>query len=238
MRKSRVQMTTAVLLAAMLLGGCGEAPYDLTEKEENIIVNYSAHVVAKFNSYQSEGLTYVDLEALTPEEETQETAPESSVPDTNTAEGENASPAATEPLVSAESSATLSDLFGEGVLQIDYVGARLTNNYAESAYYAMDADAGKIYLIVGIDITNTGATPVQVDFLSRAPKFQVNVNNQVTSSAELTVLTEDFSVFEGILGAGETKETVLVFQVADTVVSVDTLELFVGLDGINYQIIL
>lgn len=237
MRKSKVQMATAVLLAAMLLGGCGEEPYDLTEKEENIIVTYSAHVVSKYNSYQSEGLTYVNLETSAPEEQTEETVPESSGADASV-EGENAASGTAAPLLSAADSATLSDLFGEGVLQIDYVGARLTNNYAESAYYAMNADAGKVYLIVGIDITNTGATPVQVDYLSRTPKFQVNVNNQVTSSAELTVLTEDFSTFEGIFGVGETKETVLVFQVEDTIVSVDTLELFVELAGTNYQIIL
>ena len=57
--------------ATLLLGGCGEAPYELTESEESLIVNYASQAVAKFNIKQKDGLTYVDVSAL--EEDTQET---------------------------------------------------------------------------------------------------------------------------------------------------------------------
>lgn len=239
MRKSKVQRTIAVLMAAMLLGGCGEAPYDLTEKEQNVIVNYSAHVVAKYNTAQKEGLTYVDpeleteTEAVVPAaEETQETVPEGSEP-----AAEGAASDAVDRLASAAASATLDELFGTESVKVDYVGARLSSNYAESAYYAMEPDEGKIYLVIGIDITNEGATPVQIDYLTRTPKFQAAVNDQAISSAEFTILSEDFSVFQGILAAGETKETVLVFQVPDTIEAIEKLDFFVELDGNNYQII-
>ena len=59
MRRTRIKMMAAVMAATMLLGGCGDALYDLTDDEENVIVNYAAHIVTKYNTYQREGLTYV-----------------------------------------------------------------------------------------------------------------------------------------------------------------------------------
>lgn len=68
MRKSKVQMTAAALMAVILLGGCGEAPYELNDKEEAVIVNYASHVVSKYNTYQREGLMHVAQEAEITEE--------------------------------------------------------------------------------------------------------------------------------------------------------------------------
>lgn len=42
MRRTRIKMMAAVMAATMLLGGCGDALYVLTDDEENVIVNYAA----------------------------------------------------------------------------------------------------------------------------------------------------------------------------------------------------
>lgn len=52
MKISKIKTMAALSAVAMLLGGCGEAPYQLTESEEDVIVNYSAHMVSKFNTDQ------------------------------------------------------------------------------------------------------------------------------------------------------------------------------------------
>lgn len=245
MRKSKVQMTMAALMAVMLLGGCGEAPYELTEKEEDVIVNYAAHVVTKFNSYQKEGLTYVDLE------DTEETAgeegdakdapvsdtPESDAPEDHVPESENTTGGEASGLESVGITASLADLFGAPGLQIDYVGARLSESYIEDSYFAMYPDEGKQYLILGIDITNVGETAADVSYLTEASSFRVSVNHEITSSAETTILPEDFAVYEGTLQPGETAETILLFQVPVSVSSVNSLDLVVSA-GENYRIIL
>lgn len=225
-------MTTAALMAAMLLGGCGEAPYELTEKEENIIVNYAAHVVTKYNTYQKEGLTYVDLEEARVEDGA-EAVPVSDTPEADTPEagGEVSG------LESVALTATLADLFGAPGLQLDYLGARLSESYVEDTYFAMYPDAGNQYLILGIDITNVGDTATEVNYMTGVSSFQVAVNHEITSSAETTILPEDFAIFEGTLQPGETRETILLFQVPATVTSVDSLELVVSA-GENYRIIL
>lgn len=240
MRRSKVQMTTAALMAVLLLGGCGEAPYELTEQEENVIVNYSAHVVAKYNRYQKEGLAYVvpgTEDEADAEEMPTEDGTEASVPENGTPEGSTSAAGTDTEAAEVLQPATLSDLFGLPGLEIDYIGARLSDSYMEDTYYAMYPDEGKQYLVLGIDITNTAEVPVEIDYLTATSKFQVTVNNEVTSEAEITILTEDFSTFEGSVEPGETKETVLLFQVPVTITSVDDLELIVSA-GDNYQIIL
>ena len=99
MRRTRIKMMAAVMAATMLLGGCGDALYDLTDDEENVIVNYAAHIVTKYNTYQREGLTYVSPEEP---EETQEDVTVPQTPETQGASetGTAASAEDTAPAVS------------------------------------------------------------------------------------------------------------------------------------------
>ena len=233
MRRTKVQMTTAALMAAMLLGGCGEAPYELTEAEENVIVNYSAHVVTKYNTYQKEGLTYV-WDEDTEEEETEvaevvaENTQEAATEDTADASGESVEVAETE--TPSLPTATLYDLFGEPGLEVNYVGARIAENYVEDDYYVMNPDTNKNFLILGIDITNTSEVPVDAS-------FEVTLNGTTYATAETSLSLGDFSTFDGIVASGQTKETILLFQVPAEVTSVESIKLVVTV-GESYQIIL
>lgn len=233
MRKTKLQMTVAALAAAMLMGGCGEEPYTLTEKEEELIVSYCAHIVTKYNTYQKEGLSYVWPEEDVGDEPVEETTASEAGTQETIPDGTPEDATATD----ASARATLTELFGGAGVEINYVGARLADSYMENSYYAQYPDAGKQYLVLGFDITNTGAAPVALNYLENKADFKATLNNEITRPAELTFFAEDFSTFEGTLEAGETQETVLLFQVPATVTSIDKVELVVGGDN-NYQIIL
>ena len=62
MRRKKIEGILC-LTGMLLLTGCGTKAYDLTEAEESQIVNYAVHVVSKHNSYQKDGLVYVDQSA-------------------------------------------------------------------------------------------------------------------------------------------------------------------------------
>ena len=231
MSRLRVWAAVAALGMATLLGGCGDALYGLTKTEEAIIVNYSAHIVTKYNSYQSEGLSYVF-----PEEETEEPQKPQ---DTGTAEDgtEVQEPVLQDPVVNYPL-ATLDELFGQTGIKLNYVGARLTSNYTQDDYYALYPDEGKQYLVIGVDVINTGVTPTILDMLSMGPKFEVLLRGDVRAKSERTLLLEDFTVLEATLAPGETRETVILFQVPATVTSLEAM-ILTGSDGTgNYQIIL
>ena len=237
MKRTRVQMTAAALATLMLLGGCGEAPYNMTDKEQDLIVNYAAHVVTKYNAYQKEGLAYVNLEAM--EEEAADAEQQVAEEQTNTVEGAegDTTEVVEESVDYGYPKVTLASLFGEQGLAVNYVGMRLAGSYIKDDYYALYPDAGKIYLVMGIDITNESDAVMAIDYLAKGAKFQIIVNGEVTSFSETTLLMEDFSTFEDTLAAGETRETVLLFQLPETVTSADQVDLIVTA-GDNYQIIL
>ena len=77
MRRKKIEGILC-LTGMLLLTGCGTKAYDLTEAEESQIVNYAVHVVSKHNSYQKDGLVYVDqsAEETEPEEQPEEATEE------------------------------------------------------------------------------------------------------------------------------------------------------------------
>ena len=234
MSRLKVGAAVAALAMAILLGGCGDALYELTKTEEAIIVNYSAHIVTKYNSYQAEGLSYVF-----PEEETEDPEkPEHLQDEGETGDGADVQePVPQDPVVDYPQ-ATLDELFGQTGIKLNYVGARLTSNYTQDDYYALYPDDGKQYLVIGVDVTNTGVTPTILDMLTMEPKFEVLLRGDVRAKNERTLLLEDFTVLEATLAPGETRETVILFQVPATVTSLEAMVL-VGNGGTgNYQIIL
>ena len=139
--------------------------------------------------------------------------------------------------VAAAGSASLDQLFGADGIQMTYAGAQLAPGYMEVDYYEMTPDAGKQYLVLSIDVTNTGADGVGLDVLSVSPKFTVVLNQSVKSTAETTLLDTDFSTYQGTIPAGGSTRLVLVFQVPDDVASADSVELYVQMDQM-IQIIL
>lgn len=241
MRKTKVQaVAVAAAVFAMFLGGCGEAPYELTATEERIVVNYSAHVLAKYNKYQKDGLKYVPENEITQEVSAGEMDTEAA----ETADTEIADAGAEVPQIQDAmpsdlvETATWQEIFGVDGLSLSYVGARIADSYVESEAYALNADAGKRYLVVGVDISNVSETEVELNVFDSKPKFVVTLNGTITSPAELTILPTDFSTYEDTIAAGQTEETVLLFQIPDTVEQIETLKLDVSVNENDYQIIL
>lgn len=242
MRRTRVQMMAAALFAAAVMSGCGEKPYELTEKEEALIVDYSAHVVAKYNAYQKEGLTMVFPEETEATEENtaaaEETLPEQSAG--TDVSSETAQPPVTEDTQIQEETyvpASWNEVFAVPGIEFSYVGASFADSYMEDDYFAMYPDAGKKYLLLEVNIMNTGSEPVEVNSLPGADAFTVRLGQDITATAEQTVLTEDFSSMAGTIDAGETKKAVLLFQIPAEVTAVENAELIVTTDQ-NYQIVL
>ena len=170
MKRTGMRLTTVAAVTALLLGGCGEQPYSLTEDEEGMIVDYSAHAVAKFNTSQPDGLANVSRNEQETEavDESQTTETENKI--TLDASGNAAAGDQSTENKTAEPS-TLDELFGGENLSVTYTGAEIAANYMEGGYYSLDAEQGKTFVIVGIDITNSGADEIAIDNFAKTPKF-------------------------------------------------------------------
>jgi hypothetical protein len=232
-----VKVAALAAASAVLLSGCGDAPYELTESETDIIVNYAAHVAMKYDLNQKEGLQFVwpaTAEETAEEPETEGTEISEAEPEENSGgTGTGQTGGATD-----GTEKTLQELFGNDTVSVEYAGAYLTTSYVESTYYAMNAAAGKQYLVLNITVTNHGDAETVVDNLTGMPSFQIESETVGKASAEITVLLEDFSVYEETLAPGESVNTVLLFTVPDTVTEAEDFKLSVSIEGNNYQIIL
>lgn len=231
MKMSKAKTITALTAMALLLGGCGEAPYTLTESETDLIIHYASHVVTKFNTDQEKGLTYVMPDTAEDSDEAAQ-APEAAE------EAQTATESGAEEEASHEAAVSLTDLFGNENLAISYTGAYLTPDYAENSYYSMTAEPGKTFLALEFEITNSGAAEETIDCLSQKPSYQITVEDGKKFTSDLTLLMEDFSTYQATVPAGETQQAVLLFQIPDTYTQAPEFSMSISIGAESYQIAL
>ncbi len=241
MGKSRMKAVAAICTATLLLGGCGEAPYELTQSEESLIVNYAAHVVAKFNVKQKDGITYVDPSKLQPQEETETELAEETPQDTSTetTDGTQNAGEGGQPQENAEQTGkTLQDLFGTDGLSVSYTGYDVNASYVEEDYYSLNAPAGSTYVILNVNVANNTGQDITLDNLSKKPSFKAMINGEEVP-AETTILLTDFSTYQGTIAAGQSVNTVLIFKVnEETGANITDMNLEVNVNGEKTAVIL
>lgn len=230
--KRKSLLSVVLLMGALVLTGCGEEPYELQDNEREVIVNYAAHIIAKYNVKQPEGYRFVyPVEEETAEEEEEQTeetqlektddggtqadeqTPENSPADATYTGGE-------EDTVYV----TLSEALGLTDIQAVYTGAELTDRYD-----TIIPESGKKLMILHVTLENQGKKAKKCDILSLLPVFRATVNGAQETTAELTILPENLSTWEGEIPAGGSENTIIMFQVReDEVTAVEQLELQVA----------
>ncbi len=230
--KKFIKTGIALTAAAMVMSGCGEGLMVMNEKEEAIVVSYSAGALAKRNRYQPEGLTAVyqgeeedsaeeepkkPAEAKAPEEEDaadtkapeEEGAAELEAPDSEGAQGANA----LEGEGGQEASASLTDALGIEGIQFSYQDYFVSDTYQQGDYYILNAGQGNAFVILNFNITNGTAGEAPCDILSRKPIFTLDVGEGSGVRNEVTMLENDLSTYKGSIGPGQTETAVLLFKV-------------------------
>lgn len=217
MKKSLLFGVLAV--TAVCLTGCGEEPYELETNERAIIVNYAAHIVAKYNTKQPEGYKYV----FVPEEEEEEPQVEESeetVEEETTEEGTETGESEPEQQNDPEEM-TLTQALGIPGVTAVFTGAQLVDRYE-----TVIPDQGNVLAILHVTLQNQTDKSVDCDILSRKPIFLAKVNQTEKVTAELTLLMNNLGTYQGVIGAGESVETIIMLQLdAQNVTSIDQLEM-------------
>ena len=200
-----------------VLYGCGEQLYELQDNEQEIIVNYAAHIIAKYNTEQPEGYEYVYIPAddQTEDGTSDETAQDH--PDAQTPDGTGAGSSSKQ-----DASATLSEALGLENIQAVYTGAELTDQYDESVV----PESGRQLLVLHVTLQNLTEKTQKCDILSILPTFRVKVNGEVEATSELTILPDNLATWEADLEAGASENAVIIFQInKDAVTQINQLEM-------------
>lgn len=244
-----IKLGTVLVAAAMLFTGCGNPMVSLTEDEEAIVVNYSAGILAKHNSFQQEGMT-----AVYPEEESEETdemdeteEPENKEEPEDKDEPEEKTEQSQKPEEEPEDTSseegsgqlTLTEALAVPEVEFSYHDYSTTESYREGDFFSLDASAGKVYLMLNVNMTNTGSKAVECDILAKQPSFILSLNGEAGITNEMTMLTNDLSVYKGTLDPGQTEATILLFEVSqETAENITSMQLSALINGNTNEIIL
>ena len=238
-----------LVLGCLMLTGCGEAPYELTDEEQQLIVSYSAHVVSKFNRYQKDGLTHVpNLEEELADE--QEVVPEKEeVPETELAteteqlEGTTPENGETTEATEVEEPAdetTLDSVFADMGLTFSYLGNEVTASYMEDDSYAVNASFGKNLLVLKLKVENLTEEAILVDNMAAADKYSAKYvmesGKVYNAKSVMTLLLNDFTTYEGTIEPQAALEMVIVFEIPIETTAVEKVELKIERNGENFQI--
>lgn len=206
MKKHRRYFGICLMMCTLFLSGCGTKLYEMTAEEKDLIVHSAAYIVAKNNMQQKDGAANV----LITEDEAGSESSEAKDTQDDTQTGDiQAGDTQTTDSVEAVS---LAEVIGHAQdLKIEYLGSEQMDSYTEGSVYHISADAGKTLYVMKFRLTNITEADVYVDNLTINPTLKlITANGKVRS--EKTFLSADFCTYMGTIGAGQSVETVLLFQ--------------------------
>ncbi len=230
---------TAALIAAavFLLAGCGTPMYELTNDEQDLIIQYSAYTIGKHNTFQKDGMTA----AMAPPEGTTEQP--SSEPETQeeTQEENQPSKPSGEKNGSDEKRGgeiSLAAAIGqEDGLRVSYDGYKVMKSYKVENYFSVDAEAGSRLVVMNFTIKNTSDKTINLDTLSTDSVFYgcFDGTNQIAEHESFGLNT--LSSYEGKIKAGKSKKTMLIFQIPeDQAKNIKAESLSVKLNDTTYSV--
>lgn len=215
----------------VFFSGCGASLPQMTQEQENAIVEYAADVVMRYTKDYDSRL--VDLSLY--EEKTEETMVE---PEKETEQGGMEETADTETIDSGGEEAldTLDSLLMPKGVTMAFSGSRVVDSYPDnggaSPYFALDASKGNRLLVLEFTLHNTNGEETELDILSLAPKCTIAVNDTERRNILSTMLLDDLSTYVGTLGADEEISLVLLAEIEEAYAdSVENLRLTAKTDA-------
>lgn len=235
MKKKRVLFLGISLLLCFVFSGCGDTMYSLTEEEEQLIVDYTAKVVAKYNKASDVGVSklyFSSEDEDTEESEEQNDVGEEEIPDSpdiGTTEGATGE---------ATSQVSFGEAFGFESVEFSNEGFEVEQEYNNSDMVLLKAPKGKNYFVLNIKATNVSDSAVDLDLLSADPKFTVSLNGNSYNN-ETTILLNDLTTYQGKLSAKGSTNLVILFLVpATSKEEIGDISLAATINGVTANILM
>lgn len=225
--KQRKGYGILLVLGCLMLTGCADAPYELTEEERQLIVSYSAHVVSKFNRYQKDGLTHVPNleEELREEEETQQP----SETEQDGSDGETGVSGEPTDADNVPDMIAFDNAFADTGLTFSYLSSEIMESYMEDDSYAVNANSGKTLFVLNIRVENPTEEAVVLNNMTSGDvynaKYVLDSGKTYNAEAVMTLLLNDFTTYEGTIEAQSSVDMIIVFEIPAETETVSDLKL-------------
>ena len=223
------------ITAAILMTGCGSVMPDLTEEETEIISEYAAGVLLKYDRVHGGRLMseaeYEMEENKKAEREAAASAAEQQNEEENAAEESAASDTEVVDVSQDEEEvvpSTIEEYYDIQDITFQYTGYELTDSYPsdseeDNVFFAMDATEGMQLLVLKFTATNVSSADQTLDMIGYGVRFKVSVNGGSGENVLSTMLLNDMQNYKGVISAGTGTELVSIVEVpqATTVESID-----------------
>lgn len=203
------------IFVSLFAAGCGNKIPEMTEQQQELIVEYAAGTVLKYDKNYEGKLVELTVE----ENSDSEPANEEAVV-TKKEEAVNESEQEVAVIDNTQETATVASI--EEFLQIDsisitYTGFEVCDMYPENdegseLYFFMNATEGNKLFVLKFLVENFSSAEKEVNIAQSNVRFKVVVNG-VEKNALTTMLLNDLAYYNGVLAAGESTELVLVCEV-------------------------
>lgn len=224
MRLSKRNCVLILSLIMIFMTGCGSVMQEVTDEQMNLIGEYAAVQLLKYDANSRSRL--VDSELMEKEEKRQaawEAAREKEPASTPKPEGMGATddtPIVGVGTIENQGIATLEEYYDlpQG-LSLTYSGYQVCESYPQEGegVFSLDASEGKKLLVLSFRIENATENEQAVDLFSRAGQHKITVNGDYTRTALTTMLLNDISTYENTLLANSGEELVLLVEVEQAV---------------------
>lgn len=238
--KNKIIYICSIVLIACCLSGCQNKIPEMNETQQSMVVEYAVGTLLKHDKNHAAKLQTEEIQE-TKEENLLEA--QAAVEDHTEAENGNAAAASTgdslqtdangESTLIPDEEVEIIDNTGEGsgenaatsieqFLNIEGITFRYqgydTSTYypedGEQLYFVMNATDGNDLLILKFEAYNSLQAETELDIASEMVRFKINVNGE-EKNALTTMLLNDLAYYKGAIGAGETKELVLVCEIPE-----------------------
>lgn len=212
MRKKLIALALAVAISTT---GCGVV--DLSDENKNIIAEYMAGELLKYNKDYSGSIEY-DRSVLEP---TPEPTVEPTVTPKKTAatpkpldQGDTQEPAAGESddgTGETNTEVSLSELYGTNGIKVKHTTYTSGKSYG-SDYSTIAANPGKKLIVVYFNIKNTSSKTTRLNLSDKSVTYELYKNDKSYGEPLLTIAKGDMQYFNEKLKSGQNRQGVLIFE--------------------------
>ena len=216
MKKNKMKYGVIVLLVALLTTGCGNKIPELSEQEQELVVEYAREVVLKHDRNYQSRLVDLSLEQENVNEEEPETPSEEedeASSDAKETDGQEVS--VTDNTQTEVQNVTLEEFLKLDDVKFTYNGYELDNFYpqqGEELYFIMEATQGSKLLVLKFLAENTSGTEINLDIAKTETRFKI-IADGVGKNALTTMLLNDLTYYQGTIapeiGRASCRERVL-----------------------------
>lgn len=242
--KKKITLICGMILTASLLGGCGVELPDLTEEQNALMTEYAANLILKhspevkrnlLNDDELEVQLKIEAENRVKEEKRKQLAEEykKALENGNKATSENEDVDSETDIDSDSAEAgpvttipNLGEFFGLNDFSVVYKEYQLMQSYpddSEDYFFAMDATAGKQLCVVKFSVENISAGEADFNMLEKKGRFILTINGDIKTQVQSTLLLDDLAAYKGVIAPATSQDMVLIFEIDDSVSSIESM---------------